>query len=316
MDPWRSLVRPYLLAPPPLLWVDDAHVRWGDDARCIPVTAPLIRWVCDLDGTATLQAVLERAPGPPRSAELLLSAGYRCGHITDAAAVPVRWFWGDDRDRVTSLALMHLLLAQSSGSLTPDEVNRLIDARGQVRVHIDDPHGHVAGLTSALESAGLHVSPPVGLVTRDAFVTVACGHADVVHDADGHVRAHEGSPSLAIGLDPRGAVVGPLVVPGTTSCLRCAHLHRCDREPDWSLRAVQWSQRNRGACSTPPSTVVAWVTHAATTLLSLWSDSGIGYRSESSWKNVAYRLVAHDLAPQREERPRHPLCGCAWSDPG
>ena len=34
-------------------------------------------------------------------------------------------------------------------------------------------------------------------------------------------------------------VVGPLVIPGLTSCLRCADLHRRDRDPAWHALAVQ-----------------------------------------------------------------------------
>lgn len=34
-------------------------------------------------------------------------------------------------------------------------------------------------------------------------------------------------------------IVGPLVVPGLTSCLRCADLHRCDRDECWPQLAAQ-----------------------------------------------------------------------------
>lgn len=316
MNAWHSMVRPCLLTTPPLVWVDNAHVHWGDDPHRIPVTSALIRWVHGLDGTATLATVLATAPGPPGSAELLLSAGYRCGHITDAAAVPVRWFWGDDRDRVASLSLTHLLLAESSGTLTLGQVNELVDARGALRVRIHDPHDHLVGLTASLEAAGLHVSPPPGMTTSDVHVNVLCGHPDVAHDADGRLLEHDARPSLHIGLGSHTAVVGPLVIPGDTACLRCAHLHQRDRDPHWPLRAVQWAQRDARRCSTPASPVTSWACHVATTLVSVWSDARVGYRSAATWRNVAYRLAAHTVTPEREARPPHPLCGCTWADPG
>ena len=34
-------------------------------------------------------------------------------------------------------------------------------------------------------------------------------------------------------------IVGPLVVPGLTSCLRCADLQRCDRDECWPQLAAQ-----------------------------------------------------------------------------
>ena len=48
----------------------------------------------------------------------------------------------------------------------------------------------------------------------------------------------------------RGAtgVVGPLVVPGRTSCLRCADLHRRDADPRWPRLAAQLT-----AAEPPPS---------------------------------------------------------------
>lgn len=39
------------------------------------------------------------------------------------------------------------------------------------------------------------------------------------------------------------AVIGPLVLPGASSCLHCADLHRCERDPCWPSLAVQLSAR-------------------------------------------------------------------------
>lgn len=46
-------------------------------------------------------------------------------------------------------------------------------------------------------------------------------------------------PHLAAAVRETTAVVGPLVVPGGTSCLRCADLHRTDRDPAWPVVAAQ-----------------------------------------------------------------------------
>jgi bacteriocin biosynthesis cyclodehydratase domain-containing protein len=46
-------------------------------------------------------------------------------------------------------------------------------------------------------------------------------------------------PHLFVRVRDTVGIVGPLVVPGLTSCLRCADLHRCDRDSCWPQLAVQ-----------------------------------------------------------------------------
>lgn len=316
MRAWQTMVRPRVVADPPLLWVGDEHVQWGDDPTRIPASPSLIRWVHGLDGTATLESALAHAPGPPSRAEQLVSVGYRCGYISDAATVPVRWFWGDERDRVATLTWTQLLIAESRGALRLEQVNRILDTRGTTRVCLTDPHDHLTGMAEAIEACGLHISPPAALDADDVYVVVSCGHTDVTHDALGHMHDAGSAPVVHIGLSAHAAVVGPLVVPGETSCLRCDHLHRCDRDEGWSLRAVQWAQRQTRACTIPSTPLTSWAVYTACTLITLWSDARLGHRPREDWHNIAYRLPLHTLIPTREERPFHPLCGCTWRDPG
>lgn len=46
-------------------------------------------------------------------------------------------------------------------------------------------------------------------------------------------------PHLMVRTRDTVGIVGPLVVPGLTSCLRCADLHRCDRDECWPQLAAQ-----------------------------------------------------------------------------
>ena len=48
-----------------------------------------------------------------------------------------------------------------------------------------------------------------------------------------------GVPHLTVRVRDGIGIVGPLVVPGLTSCLRCADLHRCDRDECWPHLAAQ-----------------------------------------------------------------------------
>lgn len=48
-----------------------------------------------------------------------------------------------------------------------------------------------------------------------------------------------GVPHLLVRTRDTTGIVGPFVVPGCTSCLRCADLHRCDRDECWPQVAAQ-----------------------------------------------------------------------------
>ncbi len=71
---------------------------------------------------------------------------------------------------------------------------------------------------------------PALVVLADDLVTDPCLVSDLVGARISHlsVRMRDG-----IGM------VGPLVLPGRTSCLRCADLHRSDHDPEWPLLAAQ-----------------------------------------------------------------------------
>lgn len=49
----------------------------------------------------------------------------------------------------------------------------------------------------------------------------------------------EGIAHLPVRVRDGTGLVGPLVIPGVTSCLRCADLHRSDRDPAWPAIAAQ-----------------------------------------------------------------------------
>src|SRR5207302_826727 len=75
--------------------------------------------------------------------------------------------------------------------------------------------------------------PPMGTVADLTVLAV-----DEPVDTDQRDALHaRGGAHLAVRLGAVGGVVGPLVVPGHTSCLRCADLHRRDRDPAWHALA-------------------------------------------------------------------------------
>lgn len=116
-------------------------------------------------------------------------------------------------------------------------------------------------------------------------------------------------PYLSIRLRDGVGVVGPLVVPGTTSCLRCADLHRRDHDPDWPLLLAQQLGRNGTASA---ATLLATVGLAITELGRILggSDQSGPHKPVTLNTTVEVDLRTPSLATRRW--PRHPSCRC-WS---
>ena len=122
-------------------------------------------------------------------------------------------------------------------------------------------------------------------------------------------------PLVAAGLDPgvphlvatvRGdvGVVGPLVVPGATGCLRCADLHRRDADPAWPRLAAQLT-----STEPPPSgaTVTCLVTVATAALQVLAYVDG---SAAPATLGATVELRPPDLRPRLRSWPPHPACAC------
>jgi hypothetical protein len=67
----------------------------------------------------------------------------------------------------------------------------------------------------------------------------------------------DGLAHLVSSVDGVHAVIGPLVLPGVTSCLKCADLHRSERDPAWPALAVQLSSRPRKRAASDVTLCVA-----------------------------------------------------------
>lgn len=129
-------------------------------------------------------------------------------------------------------------------------------------------------------------------------------------------RPWAASDPLADGLQRRGVrhlvaavrgetgVVGPLVVPGATSCLRCADLHRRDADPRWPAVAAQLT-----AGEAPPAgatvTCLATAVTAAVQVLALLDGAGA-----PATLGTTVELSPPDLLPRTRRWPVHPDCGC------
>ncbi|HTZ45412.1 MAG TPA: hypothetical protein VMB79_16250 [Jatrophihabitans sp.] len=101
------------------------------------------------------------------------------------------------------------------------------------------------------------------------------------------------------------AVVGPLVVPGRTSCLRCADLHRADRDPCWPAFAVQLARRHRHRAASEVALCLA--TAGLTVGQALHHLDG--NRAETLDGTLEWQLP--DWRLRRRSWPPHPDCDCS-----
>lgn len=114
-----------------------------------------------------------------------------------------------------------------------------------------------------------------------------------------------GVPHLPVEVSPTGAVVGPLVIPGTTPCVGCLDLTRTDIDPSWpALRAQLDARRGRDApvdAETTLSSITAGLA-AAAALAHL--DGAPAPRGTSLHVDTPWPLVRHQVWRA------HPCCPC------
>ncbi|MDQ0992943.1 TOMM precursor leader peptide-binding protein [Streptomyces sp. V3I7] len=138
---------------------------------------------------------------------------------------------------------------------------------------------------------------------------------DVLVQAPDPAAAEEllasGTPHLYTGVVEGTGVVGPLVLPGETSCAGCLHQDRTDRDPTWPRLVAQWRSRRAGPpvpCDVALATTVAGLAAAhALAFLDGEPPSSAGVRWEVSVPALHWRT--------RPVRP-HPACPCGATERG
>jgi hypothetical protein len=118
----------------------------------------------------------------------------------------------------------------------------------------------------------------------------------------GYQRA--GQPHLVATVRGQTGVVGPLVVPGLTGCLRCGDLHRRDVDPGWPELAAQLTAADPPPSGTTVTCLLTAVTAAVQVLAYL--DRG----AAPVTLDATVELRPPDLLPRLRRWPPHPSCGC------
>jgi hypothetical protein len=170
--------------------------------------------------------------------------------------------------------------------------------------------------TSGRNPGGAGGMGSLGASLRETFPTVrvhppaAHQHPTIVVLAEGDVPdlglaatyTKRRIPHLAVTAGTARAVVGPLVLPGRSSCLSCAHRHRTDIDPEWPVVARHLAH---GTSRAP----VFLATAAACLTVGQVLDYIDGVVMPST-VNGTLEWRSGDLAPRRRTWEDHPECGC------
>ena len=302
-----------------LAWRDDTTIEVGDGHRRAiidHVDRPIVSWLMSLTGARNLNDALAAAQatglGEDRPRQLLRLVQHT-GLLDDAACLPslLRGAAPALRDRLGGD-----LAASRHVHGTPARAMAAIDLRlsATVAVHGDNPLADLvclaltqAGVLSIVRELRLSSSSRRSRrVADERSCHVLC---DSLHpDAAAEALALD-VPHLAVASWGDRGVVGPMVLPGITGCLRCRDLHRADADSAWPRVAVQ-----RRRPRTPPvhsalaHVVAAWSALQVIALI----EAGIGTQESIPTAGAAMIFTLPGGAPRSESRPAHPLCGCLW----
>ncbi|MET0898544.1 MAG: cyclodehydratase [Mycobacterium sp.] len=118
-------------------------------------------------------------------------------------------------------------------------------------------------------------------------------------------------PHLQVRVRDGVGLIGPLVLPGLTSCLGCADLHRSDRDAAWPAVAAQLRDTVGAADRATVLATAALALSQIDTVLSAIRDSdGAGRLRPPATLSATLEFDAATSTIARRHWPRHPLCGC------
>ena len=294
------------------VWRDRDTLQIGiDSRRAVALTGMAgIAWMIGLldgsrDRAQVIQAAVDRGL-PAEAAERVLALLAAAGALDDFPAGTLRMLSLPLRARLAA-ELATVSLARGDGDGGARTLARRLTA--QIRVHGGGRIG--AGIASLLATSG------VGRVTR----------ADTGDDGPqppGRARPdlavligrqplelrvslmREQIPHLAASADEAIGIVGPLVIPGRTACLRCLDLTRTDRDPAWPLILAQLAGRAPDplACDAPLAAAVAAQAAA----------QGLAYidraAAAGAVTNGTLELFLPEWQWRRRTWPRHRDCAC------
>lgn len=181
-----------------------------------------------------------------------------------------------------------------------------------IRVHGRGPLSDL--LMEALRCSGAriaHSSQPHAAVTRAAVDLVVLADYLVVDPRLVRDLHSQGVPHLAVRVRDGTGLVGPLVIPGVTSCLGCADLHRSDRDAAWPAVAAQLRETVGVADrATLLATAALALSQVNRVIAAVRGDDAGPDADPPQVLNATLEFDLNAGAIVAREWTRHPLCSC------
>ncbi|MGB3483101.1 MAG: cyclodehydratase [Mycobacterium sp.] len=197
-----------------------------------------------------------------------------------------------------------------AGVARPDQPHRPGRAPA-IRIHGRGPLADL--ITDAMRCSGTlvkHSSHPHAVVNPDNtdlvvftdFLVIDSRLLRDLHDAR--------IPHLQVRMRDGRGLVGPLVLPGLTSCLGCADLHRSDRDAAWPAVAAQLRDTvGTAARATVLATAALALGQIDTVLAAVRGGPENALRAPATLSTtLEFDSTTSTIASRHW--PRHPLCGC------
>jgi hypothetical protein len=185
-----------------------------------------------------------------------------------------------------------------------------------IRIHGRGPLSDL--LVDALRCSGArirHSRQPHAVVRAEGTDLVVLSDYLVVEPRMVRDLHQAGVPHLLVRVRDGAGLVGPLVIPGVTSCLQCADLHRSDRDAAWPAVAAQLRYTVGTADRATMLATAALALNQVDTVISAVRGAG-GVANGSAAPGapstlsttLEFDVSAGSIVTRRW--PRHPRCRC------
>jgi hypothetical protein len=314
----RPALRPGLLP----LWRDRDTLQIGVDPRRAVAVSGMSRAaevVRLLDGSRSREQVLDEAGRrgvPAADADRVLTVLAAAGALIDFPAAGLRSMSPELRRQLEPvLAVASLAGEDGDGGMT------LLARRAATTVELRGSGPVVPMLADLLTRSGLAVriaedDPPSAAIRkgtagaptgRTADLTVLVGYRSVGVPAE---LLRPGRAHLAVSAGEAIGVVGPLVRPGISACLRCLDLARAGYDPAWPLILAQLTTRAPEPAACDPVLATAVAAQAAGQAVAFADRAPLA----DATVNGTLELALPAWQWRRRSWTPHPACICRSSD--
>ncbi|HKD86894.1 MAG TPA: hypothetical protein VKB62_00070 [Streptosporangiaceae bacterium] len=297
----KPTLRPGLLP----LWRDKDTVQIGiDPRRAVAISgmsgaAELIRLLDGSRDRDQLIAEASRCGVPTAVSERVIGVLAAAGAIVDFPSEILRSIQPELRRQ-----LMPVLTTASVAAQDGDGGASILARRSSCTVQVRG-YGPIAALVGdLLTRSGLAAAGPAsGPRASPADLLVLVGRPSLDESTE-LLRSHQ--PYLAVYAGEAIGVVGPLVRPGVTACLRCIDLAKAERDPAWPLILAQLAGRSADPSGCDEILATSVAAQAAAQAVAFADRSQL----PQATVNATLELVLPSWQWRRRSWLPHPACIC------